>query len=120
MSRNKQAITRAVLAAIEQHSAADYDQAIIAWWSNIRAAGGMRLTSFGHSAFQAAELQFWSIELEDIKLTMDKKLLLDLDRKLQFPYFIDYKNKAVVFYSSKEAMLARIYNDLPSFIKNYG
>ena len=120
MPRNKQSITRAVLAAIEQHTKDDFDQAMIAWWSNIRATGGMRLTASGHVSFQAAELQSWAVPLEDIKITMDKKLLLDLDRKLQFPYFIDYKNKSVVFYSSKEAMLAQLYTDIPSFVKNYG
>ena len=120
MPRNKRAITKAVLAAIEQHSQEDFDSAMLSWWINIRSTGGMRLTPFGHSSFQAAELQSWAVKLEDIKLSMDKKLLLDLDRKLQFPYFIDYKNKSVVFYSSKEAMLATMYTDIPSFIKNYG
>ena len=93
MSPNKQTITQAVLAAIEQNGPKDFDEALIGWWSNIRAAGGLRLTVHGYHAFQAAELESWAVEMEDIKITMNKRLLLELDRKLKYPYFIDYKNK---------------------------
>ena len=119
MSPNKQTITQAVLAAIEQNGPKDFDEALIGWWSNIRAAGGLRLTVHGYHAFQAAELESWAVEMEDIKITMNKRLLLEVDRKLKYPYFIDYKNKKVIFYSSKEAMMAQIFGSIKSWLDNY-
>jgi len=119
MLPNKKSITQKVLDTLEQTGPGDFDEALISWWSNIRAAGGLRLTIHGYRAFQAAELESWSVEMEDIKITMNKRLLLDLDRKLKYPYFIDYKNKKVIFYSSKEAMMAQIFGSIKSWLDNY-
>jgi hypothetical protein len=119
MSPNKKTITQAVLAAIEQHNPKDLEEALLAWWSNLRDEGGLRLTVYGYHAFQAAELESWAVEMDDIKITMNKRLLLELDRKLKYPYFIDYKNKKVIFYSSKEAMMAQIFGSIKSWLDNY-
>ena len=51
------------------------------------------------------------------------KTLLALDRKLQHPYYIDYKfssnNIKLVLFDSKEAMLANLYGNLTKFLDNY-
>jgi hypothetical protein len=119
MLPNKKTITREVLATIEQTDLKDLEEALVSWWSNIRAAGGLRLTVHGYHAFRAAELESWAVEMEDIKITINKKLLLELDRKLKYPYFIDYKNKKVIFYSSKEALMAQIFGSIKAWLDNY-
>lgn len=118
MPRNKETITRAVLEM--QEFPITLEVALVSWWVNIRAVGGLRLSKHGYLSFQSAEIESWTVEMKDIRSAMSKRLLLDLDRKLQFPYYIDYKNKSIVFYSSKEAMLAQLYGDIPTFVKNYG
>jgi len=118
MLRNKRAITQAVLDQIDGPK--DLEESILSWWMNIRSSGGMRLTKIGYECFKCANIESWSVEMTDIRSIMNKRLLLDLDRKLQYPYYIDYKDKKVVFYSSKEAMLAQLYGNIPDFVKNYG
>jgi hypothetical protein len=49
-------------------------------------------------------------------------MLLNLDRKLQLPYYIVVKKKLpvkIVMFGSKEAMLARLYGNLDKFLENY-
>ncbi len=50
---------------------------------------------------------------------INKKTILELDRKLQWPYYIDTKKRQIIFFSSREAMLATLYGDLGSFLKQY-
>jgi hypothetical protein len=48
-------------------------------------------------------------------------MLLDLDHKLKHPYYLHiYKhNVDLIFFDSKEAMLANLYGDLKKFLDNY-
>jgi hypothetical protein len=49
-------------------------------------------------------------------------MILSLDRKLQMPYYIVATKgipKSVVFFDSKEAVLANLYGDLEKFLDNY-
>ena len=57
---------------------------------------------------------------------LGSKTLLDLDRKLKHPYYIDLKKfntsleqVSLVLFDSKEAMLANLYGDLHKFLDNY-
>ena len=92
------------------------EEAMLHWYTNIRNNGGFRLTVFGYQAMKILGLESWSVELDDIKITMDKTLLLALDRKLTWPYFIDYKKKEIVFYSSREAVMATMYGSIKNWL----
>ena len=94
------------------------EEAMLHWYTNIRNNGGFRLTVFGYQAMKMLGLESWSVELTDIKITMDKTMLLELDRKLTYPYFIDYKKKQIVFYSSREAMMATMYGSIKHWLAN--
>jgi hypothetical protein len=37
---------------------------------------------------------------------------------LTYPYFIDYKKKEIVFYSSKEAVMATMYGSIKNWLDN--
>ena len=57
----------------------------------------------------------------DIPEQIRPKLLVQLDQRLQDPYYlnIDRKNPSIKFYGSKEAFLANLYGDLNQFLENY-
>lgn len=93
------------------------DQALKTWFVNLRRDGGLRLTDQGYQAFDMLEIERWSVPIE-IK-NINKRGLLNLDRKLAFPYYIDTKRKNLVMFSSREAMLATLYGDLQRFLDNY-
>ena len=116
MSKSK--LTQRLIELLPEDHKITLEEAMVQWYTNIRNNGGYRLTVFGYQAMKILGLESWSVELTDIKITMDKSLLLALDRKLTYPYFIDYKKKEVVFYSSKEAMMATMYSSIKNWLDN--
>lgn len=92
------------------------------WWYNIRATGGLRLTDLGYFTFKKVmELESYGMDID--WETFDRSTILKLDRRLQMPYYIEVKKnkipKQVVFFGSREAMLARLYGNLNKFLDNY-
>ena len=116
----KHKLTKKIVDLLPDDHRLTVEEAMLHWYTNIRNNGGMRLTIHGQNTFKMLGLDSWSVQLNDIKITMSKTMLLELDRKLTYPYFIDYKNKEIVFYSSKEAMMATLYGDIKSWLANYG
>jgi hypothetical protein len=114
MSKSK--LTKRLIELLPEDHKISLDEAMLHWYTNIRNNGGFRLTVFGYQAMKILGLESWSVELTDIKITMDKTMLLDLDRKLTYPYFIDYKKKVIIFYSSKEAMMATMYGSIKNWL----
>ena len=95
---------------------------MVAWWYNLRTDGGYRLTNEGLSVVcDSAEVESYIYDLKDSE-NLSNKQLLDLDRKLQCPYYLVVKKNQVVrivFFDSKEYMTARLYNNLEQFLKYY-
>jgi hypothetical protein len=114
MSKSK--LTKHLIELLPEDHRITLEEAMLHWYTNIRNNGGFRLTIFGYQAMKILGLESWSVELTDIKITMDKTMLLDLDRKLTYPYFIDYKKKVIIFYSSKEAMMATMYGSIKNWL----
>ena len=114
MSKSK--LTKRLIEILPEDHKISLDEAMLHWYTNIRNNGGFRLTVFGYQAMKILGLDSWSVELDDIKITMDKTLLLALDRKLTWPYFIDYKKKEIVFYSSREAVMATMYSSIKNWL----
>ena len=116
MANNKRAITQRLLALIPDQSV-NLDQALKVWYMNIRDNGGLRLTAIGYVVLRTLDIESWNMDLDTKKI--NKKTILELDRKLQWPYYIDTKKRQIIFFSSREAMLATLYGDLGSFLKQY-
>ena len=116
MSKHK--LTLRLLELLPEDHRITLEEAMVLWYTNIRNNGGFRLTQNGYQALKILALESWSVPLNDIKITMDKNLLLALDRKLTWPYFIDYKKKEIVFYSSKEAVMATMYGSIKNWLDN--
>ena len=116
MSKHK--LTLRLIELLPEDHKITLEEAMVLWYTNIRNNGGFRLTQNGLLAMKILGLESWSVPLNDIKITMDKNLLLALDRKLTWPYFIDYKKKEIVFYSSKEAVMATMYGSIKNWLDN--
>jgi hypothetical protein len=114
----KHKLTKRLIELLPEDHRLSIEEAMILWYTNIRNNGGFRLTQNGYQALKILALESWSVPLNDIKITMDKNLLLALDRKLTWPYFIDYKKKEIVFYSSKEAVMATMYGSIKNWLDN--
>jgi hypothetical protein len=107
------------------------DQAMITWWANIRRDGGMRLTNHGYKIMHdLLKLESWQLELSDpndvgaAQARIDKKTILALDRKLEWPYYLDFdarkKRRRIIFFGSREAMMATLYGDIKSWLSSLG
>jgi len=94
------------------------EHAMRTWWANIRRDGGMRLTDTGYEMMHdVLRLENWSLDLAaEPRQIFTKQLILDLDRKLEWPYYIEVsvrkKRRRMVFFGSREAMMATMYGDL--------
>ena len=114
----KHKITKRLIELLPEDHRLSIEEALVLWYTNIRNNGGFRLTQNGFLAMKILGLESWSVPLNDIKITMDKNLLLALDRKLTWPYFIDYKKKEIIFYSSREAVMATMYGSIKNWLDN--
>ena len=100
------------------------DQAMITWWANIRPEGGMRLTRHGYEMLHdVLKMESWELDLTQAdRRVFNKRLILDMDRKIEWPYYIDVnarrQKRRVVFFSSREAMMATMYGDLKKWLDN--
>ena len=113
-------ITQTIIDLLPTDQKVSVDEAFRSWYQNIRDNGGLRLTTYGYQILQNLNLENWLINVPDIKKCTQLPVLLDLDRKMKYPYYIDYRKKCIVMFSSKEAMLTTLYGDLQNFLKNYG
>lgn len=90
-------------------------------WHNIRPSGGMRLTDLGYNILRKdLKHQCYEYNLDPLKI--NSRTIIALDRKLQEPYYIKTVKMMpvmLVFFGSKEAMLANLYGDIDKFLDNY-
>lgn len=82
----------------------------------------MRLTATGYTTFaKSLELEHYEYAIPD-PVAFNQYIILDLDRKLQMPYYIHVVKgipKKIIFFGSQEAMLANLYGNLKKFLDNY-
>jgi len=119
MKTVKRDLTEHILNLLPEGNQITIDQALKTWYQNIRPNGGLRLTSAGYQILQLLNIESWTIGFDNIKKHITQKELLSLDHKIKYPYYIDFKGKRLVLFSSKEAMLATLYGDLKKFLENY-
>lgn len=116
MSNRKLEIVTRLWSEIPDSKRDTIDQAMISWWANIRPDGGLRLTRHGYNIMHSVlKLESWELDLTD-RAALTKRMLLDMDRKLTWPYYLDFnartKKRRVIFFGSQEAMMATMYGDL--------
>jgi len=112
-------LTQSIINLLPREQQVPVDKAIRYWYYNIRSTGGFRLTELGFKVLSEASIESWNVSLDNPKLVITKSVLLQLDHKIKFPYYIDTRHKKIVLFSSREAMLATLYGDLQQFLKHY-
>jgi hypothetical protein len=122
MRRDKIELTQKLINLIPGDQRPSIESILPIWWFNLRKNGGMRLTSTGYiTLVKTLELDHYEFVIDD-PLVFNQYLILKLDRKLQMPYYIHAVKgvpKKIVFFGSREAMLAKLYGDLDKFLSNY-
>ena len=113
--RDKNKLTRHVIDLLEEDRP-EYKTALHSWWYNTREQGGMRLTSTGFNILKKLKFEYWDFQLPNNFARKNKRIILGLDRKLQFPYY--YGQKRLSFFGSQEAMMANLTGDLESWLAN--
>jgi hypothetical protein len=112
---NKRDITQELIRAWPGAAAPELNEALFDWYVNIRDTGGLRLTAEGFRVLsQTLEIQHWHLPFEPKTIT--KRVLLDMDRKIAFPFYLDSRARKIVFFSSREAMMATMYGDLTAWL----
>ena len=120
--RDKRHITQELINLLPEDNRISVDSAIPAWWYNLRKNGGMRLTNTGYRVLtEDLELEHYEYSIMD-PVVFNQQLILKMDRKLQTPYYIHAVKgvpKKVVFFGSREAVMANLYGNLEQFLDNY-
>ena len=122
MPNRKLELVRHLMPQVPMKYQQSVESALKTWWVNIRQDGGMRLTGLGYEILHdVLELESWELDLADQEQQIfTKRLILDLDRKLEWPYYIEanmrHKRRRIVFFSSQEAMMATMYGDLERWL----
>ena len=120
--RDKTRLTQELINLLPEHGRISAESAIPVWWYNLRKNGGMRLTTTGYRTFVE------DLELEHYEYTIDNPILfnqqtvLELDRKMQMPYYIHAVKgipKKIIFFGSREAVIVNLYGNLQQFLDNY-
>ena len=93
----------------------ELNKALVDWYVNIRDTGGFRLTDEGVNVMvNVIELEHWRLPVNPKSISM--RVQLDMDRKIAFPFYLDRRAKQIVFFSSKEAMMATMYGDIVQWL----
>jgi hypothetical protein len=117
--RNKLKLTEQLIALLPQDKKVSVETAKSTWWFNVRPEGGLRLTDSGYKILtEQLKVEFYAYKIPD-EMLFTQQTIIDLDRKLQNPYYIVTKKNFpvdLIFFSSKEAMLVNLYGDLSKFL----
>ncbi len=120
--RDKHKITTELVMLLPESSSMSVNTAMRTWWFNIRKNGGMRLTGVGFAAFiKDLNLEHYEYAISD-PMRFNQQTILDLDRKMQMPYYISATKgipKKIVFFGSREAVMVNLYGNLQQFLDNY-
>jgi len=120
--QDKLKLTKKLVEELPKENQLTIAHAKVTWWCNFRNSGGMRLTTIGYQAFcEALDIIFYEYEIED-PTEFNQKMILDLDRKMQTPYYIHTVKKIpkkVIFFGSKEMLMIKLYGNLKKFLDNY-
>jgi hypothetical protein len=120
--RDKRHLTQELIKLLPESQQDTVESMLPVWWFNLRKNGGMRLTGIGFNAFvKDLKLENYEYNIDD-PLQFNQQLILKLDRKLQMPYYIHAIKgipKKIVFFGSRDAVMANLYGNLKQFLDNY-
>ena len=92
------------------------DQAEKIWFYDLRRTGGLRLTRLGFDAMTRAGLQHWPISIDWSRMT--KRTILEMNRRIEWPYYIRPKPPELILFSDREAVMASLYGDISRWLSS--
>jgi hypothetical protein len=115
--QTKHQITCDILATLGSEPALNYDQAMRTWWMNFSRQHSMRLTDVGFETLKSTGIKSYEFDIP-VGITINARMLLTLDRKLQCAYFakLDRKPQLILF-GSEQAMMFAMYNDIDKWLQ---
>jgi hypothetical protein len=120
--RNKLQLTQTLVDLLPDTGRISVESAVPIWWYNLRKNGGLRLTATGYQTFvEELELENYEYPIDNPQL-FNQHTILDLDRKMQMPYYIHVVKgvpKKIVFFGDREAVVINLYANLQQFLDNY-
>jgi hypothetical protein len=120
--RDKTRLTQELVNLLPESGRVSVESAIPVWWYNLRKNGGMRLTTTGYQTFvEDLELENYGYPIDN-PILFNQQTVLELDRKMQMPYYIHVVKgipKKIIFFGSREAVIANLYGNLQQFLDNY-
>ena len=120
--RDKRKLTKELINLLPEEQRMSVESAMPAWWVNLRKTGGMRLTALGFDAFvNQLDLEHYSYNIDN-PLLFTQQTILDLDRKMQMPYYIHAVKgvpKKIIFFGGREAVVINLYGNLQQFLDKY-
>ena len=120
--RDKLQLTQTLVNLLTDNGRISVESALPIWWYNLRKSGGLRLTATGYQIFvEELELENYEYPIDNPQL-FNQHTVLDLDRKMQMPYYIHVVKgvpKKIVFFGSREAVTINLYGNLQQFLDNY-
>jgi hypothetical protein len=120
--RDKTKLTQDLVKQLPPEQKINVDEAMRTWWFNLRKRGGMRLTGTGFVALtKDLDLENYEYQIND-PMSFTQHTILDLDRKMQMPYYIHAVKgipKKIVLFGSREAVMVNLYGNLKQFLDNY-
>jgi hypothetical protein len=119
---SRRQLTESLVAQLDPELGIDLLTANKTWWHNIRSTGGLRLTHAGYLVFgRVLDLAHYTFDITDPK-SMTSDRLLEMDRKIQSPYYIMTKQmipKQIIIFGSAEAVMINLYGDFKRWLDNY-
>lgn len=110
---DRQQLTQRALELLPEDKRISLNDAMIYWWVNPRKSGGYRLTTEGYNVFgDKLEFENWRIEAP-----ANLRLLLELDKKLGAPYYVNSRKRELVLFGSRDAMMANLHGDIKRYLE---
>jgi hypothetical protein len=94
----------------------DVAQAERTWFVDLRRQGGFRLTKAGLNALTQADLAAWAVPIDPQRI--DKATVVEMNRRIQWPYFIDAKARQLILFNSRDAVMAQLYGDVVKWLES--
>jgi hypothetical protein len=120
--RDKTRLTQELVNLLPESGRISVESAMPVWWYNLRKNGGMRLTATGYQTFvKDLELEHYEYPIDN-PILFNQQTILELDRKMQMPYYIHAVKgipKKIIFFGSQEAVIVNLYGNLQQFLDNY-
>jgi hypothetical protein len=110
----RELLTRRAIEQLPEQHQIPFEQAWHTWWMNPRKRSGFRLSRAGFTVMtEILELEHWRIDVPRLSLNN----ILELDQKLETPYYIDQKARDLVLFGSRDAVMANLHGDVVRWIQ---